>query len=86
MSELKPFLSVFVAAFHAAVAVVVDRTVTDVVGVHKVYDVGDCLGVMGGVAVDLNIEYVAATGQLMIRAFDFRFVARRAFVINRHMV
>ena len=66
--------SVFVAAFHAAVAVMVDRAVADVVSVHKVDDVIDGFGVMGGVAVDFDVEDMAAAGQFVIGCLDFGFM------------
>ena len=66
--------SVLVSTIHAAVAIVVNGAVTDVVLVHEVHDIGDGLGVVGGVAVDLDIEDVSATGQLVIRRLDLGLV------------
>ena len=63
-------LGILISAVHATVTVMVDRAVTDVVFVHQIYDVADSLGVMGGVAIYLYIEDVAAAGELVIGGLD----------------
>ena len=73
----KVLLGVLISAVHAAVAVVVHRAVAYVVAVHQVDNVGDCLRVVGGIAVDFHIKYVAASGQFVVGTFDFGFMARR---------
>ena len=78
--------SVLIAAIHAAVAVVVDRTVAHVVLVHQVHDIGDGFGIVGGVTVNLDIEDMSATGQLMVGSLDLGLVLGRALVIDRHVV
>ena len=80
------FLGVLIAAMHAAVAVVVHRAIAYVVCVHEVYDVGYGLWIVGGVAVDFHIEDVAASGEFVVGAFYFGFVAGRALVVYRHVV
>ena len=65
---------ILVAAIHAAVTVVVHRAIAHVVLVHQINDMGNSLGVMGGIAIDLDIEDVAATGQLVIGSFHLGFV------------
>lgn len=72
-----------VAAVEAAVAVVVDGTVADVVLVHQVHDAHDGLGVVGRVAVDLDIEDVTGVLVLVVRALDLRLVLGGAVVVDR---
>ena len=79
-------LSILISAVHAAVTVMVDRAVTDVVFVHQIYDVADSLGVMGGVAIYLYIEDVAAAGELVIGGLDLGLMTGRTLVVDRHMV
>ena len=66
---------ILVTAAHAAVAVVVYRAISDVVLVHKVDDGRNSLGVVGGVAVDFNVEDMATAGKGVIRGFYLGFVA-----------
>ncbi len=68
------------------VAVVVHRTVPDIVLVHHADDLHDGLLVVGRVAVDLDIEDVAASGQRMIGRLDLGLMARRTVIVDRHMV
>ena len=77
---------VLISAVHTPVAIMVNRAVTDIVAVHEVNNVSNSLRIMGSVAVNLNLENMAATGQLMIGSLDFRFVAGRAVVVDGHMV
>ena len=69
------FLRILISAVHAAVAVVVDGAVADVVFVHEVDDVADGFGVVGGVAVNLDVEDVASARKFMIGCLDLGFVA-----------
>ena len=85
-TRLEMFLRVFVATFHAAVAVMVHRTISDIVFIHKVDDVSDRLGIVGGVAVYFNIEDMAAAGQFVVRPFHFGLMAGRTVVIHRDMI
>ena len=77
---------ILMAAVHAAVAVVVDGAVSDVVAVHEVYDVGYCLWIVCGVAVYFHIEYMAAACELVVGRFYFGLVAWRAVVVDGHMI
>ena len=77
---------VFVAAIDAAVAVVVHRAVAHVESIHHFNDTHDSLGVVGGIAVDFNIENMAATSEVVVGSLDFSFVAGTAFVVHRHVV
>ena len=64
------FGCVLVAAVHTTVAVVVDRTVADVVLVHEVHDVHDSLRVLRSIAVDLDVEDMSAEGECVVRSLD----------------
>lgn len=77
---------ILISAVHTAVAVVVHRTVADVVFIDKRNDVGNGLRVVGGVAVDFHIEDVATACQVVVRSFHFRLVARAAFIPNGNVV
>ena len=83
---VEPFGGVLVAAVEATVAVMVHGAVADVVAVHKVDNVADGLGVVSGVAVDLDIEDMAAASELMVGAFYARLVGGGAVVVDRHVV
>ena len=83
---LKSLLRIFESAVHAAVAVVIDRAVTDVVSIHQVDDVHYRLWIMCGISVDLYIEDMSATGESVVRTLDLRLVLRSTFVVDRHMV
>ena len=83
---LKILLSVFISAVHAAVAVMVDRGVTDVVLVHKVDNIGNRLRIVGCIAVNLHIEYMTTASQVVIRSLDFSLMARRTMIVDRDMV
>ena len=60
---LKICRGILVAAIHAAVTVVVDRTITYVITIHQVYYITYCFGVMGCIAVDLDIEDMSSAGE-----------------------
>ena len=79
-------IGVLIAALRAVVAVVVDRSITHVVLIHHVYDLHDALLVVGGVAVDLHIEDMAAARQFMIRSLHLGLVAWRAVIVDGYMV
>ena len=79
-------MRILVTALHAAVAVVIDRAVADVVTVHEIDNVGNSLRIVCGIAVDLHIKYMATACQFMIRSLYFGLVARGAFVVDRHMI
>ena len=57
---LKTLGSILIAAVHTAVAVVVHRAIAHVVLVHQIHDCRDGLGIVGSVAVNLDVEDVAA--------------------------
>lgn len=79
-------LSVFVSAVHATVAVVINRAIADVVFVHEVNDVGNSLWIVSGIAVDFYVEDVSTACELVVWSFNFCFVARRALVVDGHVV
>ena len=65
---------ILVTAAHAAVAVVVYRAVAYVVLVYQVNNVSYRLRIVGGIAVNLYIEYVAAAGQFVVWCLYFGLV------------
>lgn len=77
---------ILIAAIHTAVAVVVYTAIADVVLVHQVYDIHDSLWVVSGITVNLHIEDVTATGQVVIWSLDLSLVLDGALVVNRHVV
>ena len=77
---------IFIAAVHAAVAVVVYRAVSNVVLVHQVHNVHDGLRVVGGIAVNLHIEDVSTACEGMVGSFNLGFVLGAALVVHWHMV
>ena len=79
-------LSILVSAIHATVAVMVDGTVTDIISVHKIHYITYGLWIVGGVAVNLHIEYVTASGKLVIRSLNLGLVTRRALIIYGDMI
>ena len=83
---LQVFGSIFIPAIHAAVTVMVDRTIAHIMLIHQVYNVHDGLGIVRSVAVNLYIEYVATTCQLVIWTFDTCLVLGGAMVIDRDMI
>lgn len=82
----KILLRVLISAVHASVAVMVDGSIADVVPVHQIDNIGNSLGVVGGITIDLHIEYMASACQLMIWSFNFCLVTRRAMIIDRNMI
>ena len=73
---LNSLLRILESAVHAAVAVVIDRAVTDVVSVHQVDDVHYRLRIMCCISVDLYIEDVSSSCESMVWSLDLRFVLR----------
>ena len=83
---LKVLCGVLVPAVEATVAVVVNRAVSDIVLVHHVHYAHDCLGVVCGVTVNLNVEDVSTACKVMIRCFNLGLVACAALVVYWHVV
>lgn len=67
--------SILVSAVHAAVACMVDRAVSDIVGVHKVYNRRYGIGIVGRISINLHIEYMSASGECVVGCFHLSFVA-----------
>lgn len=80
------FSSILISAMHTAVAVVVHRSVADVVLIHEVHDVHDSLRVVGSIAIDLYIEDVSASSQVVVRSLNLCLVAWRAMVVYWYVV
>ena len=85
-TNLQVGIGILVAAVETAVAVVVHGTVAHVILVHHVYHAGDDCWVVGSVAVNLYIEDVAATGQVVVRSLDLSLLQRCTLVVYRHVV
>ena len=83
---LKVLGGVLIAAVHAAVAVVINRAITDIILVHEVDNRRYSIGMMCCVTVDFHIKNVTATSHFVIRSFHFGFMARAAVVIYRHVI
>ena len=79
-------LCVFEAAVHAAVTVVIDRTVSDVVSVHEVYDAHYRFRIVSRVSVDLYIEDVSSSSKFMIWSLDFSLMLWSTFIIYWYVV
>ena len=83
---VEAFGGILIAAVHATVAVVVDRAVTHVILIHKVNHIGNGLGIVSRVSIDLDVEDVTAAGQLVVGRLDFGLMLWRALVINGNVV
>lgn len=70
------FVGILISAVRAVVAIVVHRSVPEVVLVHHVDDLHDRLFVMCGVTVYLHIEYMSARGERMIWSLNLGLVSR----------
>lgn len=68
-ATLQSLLGRLIAAVQATDAVMVNAAITHIILHHQVYDPHDGLGVMGGVAIHLDIEDMPTPRQFMIRAF-----------------
>ena len=77
---------IFVAAVEAAVTIVVDGTVANVITVHHIDNLHDHFRVMGRVSIHFDIEDMASACHLMIGSFHFRFVTSAAFVVDGYMI
>ena len=85
-TNIHMLLCILVSAVHTAVACMVHTSVADVVLIHQVNDVHHHLGVMCGIAVNLHIEDMAASGQIVIGSLYLSLVQGRAMVVDRHVV
>ena len=83
---LQMVVCILIAAVHAAVAVVVDGAVAHVELIHHIHHAHDDLRVMGGITVDLHVEDMSATRQVVIRCLDLSLMTSRALVIHGHVV
>ena len=77
---------ILMAAVHATVAVVVHRTIAHIEFVHQIDHLADSLRIVGSIAIDLDIEDVAATCQIVIRSLYLSLMTDRTLVVNGHMV
>ena len=76
---------IFVAAVEAAVTIVVDGTVANVITVHHIDNLHDYFRVMGRVSIHFDIEDMASACHLVIGSFHFRLVAGATILIEGDM-
>ena len=79
-------VGILIAAIHTAITVMVHATIAHIQLVHHVNNAHDNLWIVGGIAVDFDIENMTATRHLVIRSLDFGLMSRTTFIINGHMV
>ena len=79
-------VGILVAAVHAAVTIVVHRAIAHVQLVHHVDHAHDDLWVVGGITVNLHVEDVAATGDVVVGRLHLSLVTGRALVIHGYVV
>jgi hypothetical protein len=85
-TSLQMVVGILVTTVHATVAVVVHTTVAHVQLIHHVNHTHDDLWVVGGIAVNLYVEDMSATGYLVIRSLYLCLVTGRALVVHRYVV
>ena len=78
-------LRILISAIHAAVTVMINRAVADIIFVHHVDNPHYHLWVMSGIAINLDIENMSASGQVMIRRLDLGLMPRWTLVVYRHV-
>ena len=79
-------VGILVAAVHTAVAVVVHAAVAHIQLVHHVNHTHNHLWIVSSVAINLYVEDVSATGQVVIRSLNLGLVARATLIIYGHVV
>lgn len=77
---------ILISADRAVVAVMVDAAISDVVFVHQVNNIHYRLRIMGGIAVNLNIEDMSAAGQFVIGGLHLGLMTGGAMIIDRNVV
>ena len=82
---LETFGCIFIAAIEAAVSVVIDTAVSDVVLVHQVDDVHNCLRIVCSVSVNLDVEDMAGALVLVVWSLNLSLVLRSAMVVHRNV-
>lgn len=85
-TNFKGFLSIFITAIHATIAIVIDRPVTDIVFVHQIDNIHYGFGIVRSITIDLDIENMPTPRQFMVGCFDFGFVLGATLEVNRHMI
>ena len=85
-AHVQLLLCILVAAIHTTVAVVVHRALTDIVLIHQIDDIHNRLRVVRSIAINLNIEDVTTTSQVVIRSLNLSLVLGRALVIYGNVV
>ena len=69
-AALQMVVGILVAAVHTTVTVVVHAAIAHVQLVHHIHHAHDYLWVVGGIAVNLHVEDMSATGHLMIGSLN----------------
>ena len=69
-------IRILIATLHAAVAVVVHRTVTHIEAVHHIDHAHDGRRIVGGIAIDLDVEDMTTTREVVVRSLHLGLVKR----------
>ncbi len=85
-ANLQVGICILVSAVQTAVAVVVYRAIAHVVLIHHVNNACNYCRVVGCIAVNLYIEDVTATGQVVVRSLYLCLLHGGALVIYWHVV
>lgn len=68
-------VGILITAVHTTITVVVYGAIAHIQLIHHIHHTHDDLGIMSGIAIDLDIEDMAATRQLMIRRLNLSLMA-----------
>lgn len=69
-------IRILIATLHAAVAVVVHRTVAHIEAVHHIDHAHDGRRIVGGIAIDLDVEDMTTTREVVVRSLHLGLVKR----------
>src|SRR5574344_2420797 len=73
-TNLQIGICIFISAVHATVSVVVYRAITNIELIHHIHHIHNYLWIVGGITINLYIEHVSTTGQVVIRCFHLSLV------------
>ena len=71
---------------HTAVAVMIDRSISEVELIHEIHYLVDSFWIVSCISINLDIEDMSTTGEVMVRSFNLCLMAHAALVIDWHMV
>ena len=80
------FSCILISAIHAAVAIVVHRTIADIIFVHQIHDLHDGFGIVRSITIDFHIENMATAGKVVLRTLNLSLMTRRAVVLYGYVV